>query len=302
MAMLMNNNSSSYYALSISNSVGNIFFLRNNGDLGIGTTDPKAKIHINGDSNSTAVMSSGARRYFKGISTSTTSDTSTWAFSDASLYATGDIIGSSWIVSLQSTTFSDRRMKENIVDVQDDQCLQKLRLLKPKQYTYKDTHKRGNAPVWGFIAQDVKSTLDYAVSTMEKEIPNIYKLATVSNDGKTLTFSENIVLQDDEPRVMLKTWKDSEVRAVIVSHTSNSITLEEQLEQHDITCDEFTNQIFVYGQIVSDFNHLDKDAIFTVAVSALQEVDRQQQLHKNKISTLEARMSILEQRLNNAGL
>jgi len=276
--------------------------VNSSGDLGIGTTDPKAKIHINGDSNSTAVMSSGARRYFKGISTSTTSDTSTWAFSDASLYATGDIIGSSWIVSLQSTTFSDRRMKENIVDVQDDQCLQKLRLLKPKQYTYKDTHKRGNAPVWGFIAQDVKSTLDYAVSTMEKEIPNIYKLATVSNDGKTLTFSENIVLQDDEPRVMLKTWKDSEVRAVIVSHTSNSITLEEQLEQHDITCDEFTNQIFVYGQIVSDFNHLDKDAIFTVAVSALQEVDRQQQLHKNKISTLEARMSILEQRLNNAGL
>jgi len=276
--------------------------VNSSGDLGIGTTDPKAKIHINGDSNSTAVMSSGARRYFKGISTSTTSDTSTWAFSDASLYATGDIIGSSWIVSLQSTTFSDRRMKENIVDVQDDQCLQKLRLLKPKQYTYKDTHKRGNAPVWGFIAQDVKSTLDYAVSTMEKEIPNIYKLATVSNDGKTLTFSENIVLQDDEPRVMLKTWKDSEVRAVIVSHTSNSITLEEQLEQHDITCDEFTNQIFVYGQIVSDFNHLDKDAIFTVAVSALQEVDRQVQLYKNKVSTLEGRMSILEQRLNNAGL
>jgi hypothetical protein len=301
-AMTMNNASASNYALSINNSVSNILYFQNNGVLGLGTTSPQAKIHINGDSNSTAVMSSGARRYFKGISTSTTSDTSTWAFSDASLYATGDIIGSSWIVSLQSTTFSDRRMKENIVDVQDDQCLQKLRLLKPKQYTYKDTHKRGNAPVWGFIAQDVKSTLDYAVSTMQKEIPNIYKLASVSNDGKTLTFTENIVLQDGHQRLMLKTWKDTEVRAVIASHTANTITLEEPLEQHDITCEEVTNEIFVYGQIVSDFNHLDKDAIFTVAVSALQEVDRQQQLHKNKISTLEARMSILEQRLNNAGL
>lgn len=293
-AMGMNNSSASNYALSINNSVANILQLKNNGVLGLGTTSPQAKIHINGFGGSTSSVTSGARRYFRST-TGLTSDTGTWAMTQASLYANGDIIGSSWIVSLQSTSFSDRRMKENIVDVDDDQCLQKLRLLKPKQYTYKDTKKRGTAPVWGFIAQEVKETLDYAVSTLEKELPNIYKLATVSNDGKTLTFTENIVLQDDEPRLMLKTWKDSEVRAVIASHTANTITLEEPLEQDDITCDEFTNEIFVYGQIVSDFHHLDKNAIFTVAVSALQEIDRQQQVIKTKLSQI-------EQRLNNAGL
>ena len=301
-AMTMNNASASNYALSINNSSANILYLQNNGALGVGTSSPEARIHINGNGGSTNSMTSGSRRYFRGTSSSTSTDTSTWAFSDASLYATGDIIGSSWFVALQSTTFSDRRMKDNIVDVNDDQCLQKLRLLKPKQYTYKDINKRGTEPVWGFIAQEVKETLDYAVSTMQKEIPNIYKLASVSNDGKTLTFTENIVLQDGHQRLMLKTWKDTEVRAVIASHTSNTISLQEPLEQHDITCDEFTNEIFVYGQIVSDFHHLDKNAIFTVAVSALQEIDRQQQLHKNKISTVEARMALLEQRLNNAGL
>jgi hypothetical protein len=202
-------------------------------------------------------------------------------------------------LSHSASTFSDRRIKDNIVDVEDDQCLQKLRLIKPKQYSYKDTIRRGTKPVWGFIAQEVKETLDYAVSTIQKEIPNIYKLASVSPDRKTLTFTQPIVFEDEHKRVILKTHQNKEVEVMVISHTPTSLTLQEPLEQEDISVE---NQVFVYGQIVSDFHHLNKDAIFTVAVSALQEVDRQQQLHKNKISTLEARMALLEQRLNNAGL
>jgi len=45
--------------------------------------------------------------------------------------------------------------------------------------------------------------------------------------------------------------------------------------------------LFVYGQEVDEFVYLKKDAIFTVAVSALQEVDR-------KVETLEARILALE--------
>jgi len=107
------------------------------------------------------------------------------------------------------------------------------------------------------------------------------------------------VFEDEYRRVILKTHHNKDVEVLVVSHTPTSLTLEEEIEQDDISVE---GQVFVYGQIVKDFHHLKKDAIFTVAVSALQEVDRVQQLHKNKISTLEARMSILEQRLNNAGL
>jgi hypothetical protein len=192
------------------------------------------------------------------------------------------------------------------VDVEDDQCLQKLRLIKPKQYTYKDTKDKGTEPVWGFIAQEVAETLDYAVDKMVKAIPNVYKLASVSNDGLVLTFDEPVNLEPTN-KLQLKTLV-SEEHDVIVSQvlSPTSIRLTEELteEHHTGTLGEesIVRKVFVYGQYVDDFHVLKKDAIFTVAVSALQEVDRQQQLHKNKISTLEGRMSILEQRLNNAGL
>ena len=45
---------------------------------------------------------------------------------------------------------------------------------------------------------------------------------------------------------------------------------------------------FVYGQEVDDFHVLQKEYIFTVATAALQEVDRQLQAEKVKVSTLES--------------
>ena len=296
-AMTMNNSLSSAYALSVNNSGGSIMYLQNNGYLGIGTSSPRAPLEII-SSNAGVVLSSGQRQYFD-YNSGPNKDTNTWTFNAVSIYARGDILSNGYILSHASTTFSDRRIKDNIVDVEDDQCLQTLRLIKPKQYTYRDIAKQGTQPVWGFIAQEVAETLPYAVSTIEKEIPNVYKRATVSPDRKTLIFAEPIVFEDEHRRVILKTHHNKDVEVLVVSHSPTSLTLEKEIEQDDISIE---NQVFVYGQIVKDFHHLKKDAIFTVAVSALQEVDRQQQLHKNKISTLEARMALLEQRLNNANL
>jgi uncharacterized protein YlxW (UPF0749 family) len=46
---------------------------------------------------------------------------------------------------------------------------------------------------------------------------------------------------------------------------------------------------------VKDFHTLNKDAIFTVAVAALQEVDRQLQQERQKVSNLETEFSTLQQ-------
>jgi hypothetical protein len=51
--------------------------------------------------------------------------------------------------------------------------------------------------------------------------------------------------------------------------------------------------IFVYGQEVDDFHILNKNAIFTVATAALQEVDRQLQAEKAKTATLESQVADL---------
>jgi hypothetical protein len=48
------------------------------------------------------------------------------------------------------------------------------------------------------------------------------------------------------------------------------------------------------GKEVNDFHGIDKDAIFTVATAALQEVDRQLQAEKTKTYELQQKVEILE--------
>ena len=59
------------------------------------------------------------------------------------------------------------------------------------------------------------------------------------------------------------------------------------------------SQLFIYGQRVNDFCYLKKESIWTVATSALQEVDRQLQAEKARNDALEARLLALEEKLSN---
>jgi hypothetical protein len=76
----------------------------------------------------------------------------------------------------------------------------------------------------------------------------------------------------------------------------HSIRVEEDLTDMTGAFDEETeevvsgNQIFVYGEEVDDFVFLKKEAIFTIATAALQEVDRQQQADKARIVELETQL------------
>ena len=57
-------------------------------------------------------------------------------------------------------------------------------------------------------------------------------------------------------------------------------------------------QLFVYGQEVDDFIFVKKEAIWTVATSALHEVDRQQQADKLRIAELETQLASVLARLD----
>ena len=57
---------------------------------------------------------------------------------------------------------SDRRIKTNIVDLNDISSLQKVLQIPARNYQYKDKLKRGFGNVTGFIAQEVKAALDTA--------------------------------------------------------------------------------------------------------------------------------------------
>jgi hypothetical protein len=332
-----------------------IFRADYDGNVGIGETNPLYPLHVTGSAGNMPVM-----KYF-------TKDTSGLANGEndaITIYAAGNIYASGLVAA------SDERIKKNIVDADDSECLETLRLLKPKKYQYKDEIGRGTEPVWGFIAQEVRETLPYATQLRQDVLPNIYELANVSQSNVITFVNFNTSNLESNATTLIKTkgidgenhdvhlvevidehtirveedlseWTGSvdETSNVITEITTTTLTPEEydaledksgyvanitgyqnanvvvSIEEYNALEDttgyeevvqDYTKttttypgtQLFVYGQEVDDFVFLKKDAIWTVATAALQEVDRQLQAEKAKVSTLETQLASVLARLD----
>ena len=228
------------------------------GNVGIGTESPSYLLHVVGTAN------------------------------DYSIFA------SNRVAATEFNSYSDSRIKTNIIDIDDSAALNILRQIQPKRYNYKDVVARGTQPVWGFIAQQVASVLDYSTKIIKDFIPNIYENANVT-DMNTLTLltkttSElavnqrvRVITSDDKP-------VETKITSIVDDHT---FTVEESMTG---------DKVFVFGVEVDDFHSLNKDAIFTVATAALQEVDRQLQAEKEKVARLEEANAAILARLAAAGL
>ena len=269
------------------------------GYLGIGVNPGDSfggALHVASRSGESVVSSS--RRYFR-YDNNTLQTAAGGA--RGSIYGRWDIISSAYFISTQGTVAaSDERIKKNIIDVNDSSALTTLRLLKPKRYQYRDTVERGTEPVWGFIAQEVRDTLPYATHIRTEFVPNVYQLADVS-DSNMITFSEfnTSELEDSKIlKVMSSTDEEHEVRITeIIDDTT--IRVNANLDGWTGSVDDegnvvHGNKIFVYGQKVDDFIFVKKDAIWTIATAALQEVDRQLQFERARNDALEARVTALE--------
>jgi hypothetical protein len=215
-----------------------------------------------------------------------------WAYNEnISIRVVGAYVGRNY------WAFSDKRIKNNIVDISDNESLDILRLLRPKKYEYIDKLENTNLPVYGFIAQEVAEVLNYSSSTIKKYIPNVYQIAEISNNN--IIFNNDILLEKDISGNIFKNLKifdynNQEYILNITKYENNIITIS---ENNDIISD-YSNNIFVYGQEVNDFHTLNKDSIWTIATAALQEVDRQLQDEKEKnqiqYNDLLARIEALE--------
>jgi len=270
--------------------------MTHNGFVGFGVT-PGYPLHV---TNASGAVSSTYRKFDK--DTGAISASTTAAIAAVGIYSASSILtGDSFIAN------SDRRIKTNIVDVEDDRALQDLRRLKPKTYTYKDIIHRGTEPVYGFIAQEVKDVLNYTVSTHTDAIPNIYELATFTADTLTLDFNTSELSRDASgalfTKLKIKSREDKDefvnILEVIDEHT---LRLDKDLTEWGGALDASGqvvpgDKIFVYGQEVNDFHNLNKDAIWTVATAALQEVDRQLQAEKQKTSALQSAFDALLERV-----
>ena len=253
---------------------------RSSGQVNIGgSTFTRAKLEINGSYNSFLTYRYYAYGSYSGMASGTNS---------YSIYA------SQRIACAEFNAYSDRRIKKNITDINDSSALDKIRLLEPKIYNYIDEKDRGTSNVYGFIAQEVANVLPYAVTISEGDIPNILTNSNVSvtSDSNVLelrldTTVEGLTLSNTSI-INIITDKDKDLKCNVLSFSeSNVITIE--------NTDEFSNvtNAFIKGEQISDFHHLNKDAIWAVSTAALQEVDRQLQAEKTKVSTLETQVANL---------
>jgi hypothetical protein len=268
------------------NGTNNVLVLTAGGGVGVGTNVlNKAKFHVNGSVNSD-VGGYGYLNQYGAVNVGG----GTWPYS---IYATDRI------AAAEFNAFSDSRIKENVQDVDDLSALNTLRLIQPKKYNYIDKITRGETPVWGFIAQQVGSVLDYSTGRITDYIPSVYDVAYVTNTENVTTIKLKIkttsglvstststgpvkikLFTDDKNTVFIATLKD------IIDETT--FTINESLNQ--------TSKVFVYGIEISDFHTLNKDAIFTINVAATQELDREVQIVNQKYSDLEQKYNDLDQK------
>ena len=150
----------------------------------------------------------------------------------------------------------------------------------------------------GFIAQEVAEVLPDAVSITNAVIPNIQIEASVKKiDEKKFEFTlkEPYVVTVGS-KLELKGPKIGHKEVEVISVTDDT-TFTGTVEDFDI--EKVGDRVIVYGEYVDDFHNIDKNAIFTVATAALQEVDRRQVAHDERIAALETRNAELEASLQN---
>jgi hypothetical protein len=186
---------------------------------------------------------------------------------------------------------SDRRIKRDIIEINDETALNMLLLIQPTTYYYRDeSRNNGNGKVYGFIAQQIKEVIPEAVSITSDIIANIYKTCLVYNKRKIYHSIPLDVAIDTEVRILDREGGDGK------RYKIKEIYDEYFIVDADIESDE----AFVFGYCVNDLHGLNKSYIYTLNVCATQELHRRIEaqrvllkLQDDRIKGLETKIAML---------
>jgi len=271
-----------------------------NNRVGIGIDNPEAPLHV-WTNNGVSVPGS---TYLRGSDAYMVRYNQYNNVPGISIIAQNDILirgNYLWVVS-------DKRIKKNIRDINGATALSQIRQIQPKIYNNIDITK-GRGDVYGFIAQDIEDIITNASSKIPDYIPNFYckgDIVTIDQTNHIYEITSENELKyekvldasgNETTNYKIRVYDDTNKPYICeLLHRIDAKTIRVKCDKEYIfsTVEEYKNKVFIYGQEVHDFHNLDKNAIFTVATAALQEVDRQQQADKARIAELETTVASLE--------
>jgi len=252
----------------------NVLCLSPDGFVGIGVSAPWIRLTVGGGGSSSGSLTRFFGNTQNGVGVG-------GSLNDTVIFASGSIHSTNWFGSS-----SDIRIKKDIQDLDDTEMLNKVLLLKPVKYAYLDKEKNDEL-VYGFIAQDVKEVMgEEGVKLMREFIYDINEYAVV-NDG-IITF--NGVL---EVGLFYKIFhkEKAEYLVIKIDEKTSDNTYTATLESGEVI---ENSDIFIVGKRVDDFHSLNKNAIFTMGIGAIQELHRTIQRQQTVIDSLIARLEALE--------
>ena len=190
---------------------------------------------------------------------------------------------------------SDKRIKTDISLVDDDKALQQVNALESKEYHYIDPDRRRETKTIGFIAQEVKEVIPNAISLINDYVPD--ELRVILEPQWETDGSNNYLIVDDLDFSGNNTGK---CRFYISNDISgNNETKEEVACEKDESGNylnkfkfkESAKYVFLHGKEVTDFHSIDKNQIFALHHSAIQELDRK---HIRDVNALQVETTALQ--------
>jgi len=165
---------------------------------------------------------------------------------------------------------SDRRIKENIVDVEG--AREKMRQISAKNYSYVDKRKWNGTTV-GFIAQEVAQVMPEAVKIEKGFVPNLLKRVTC-------TYSRNVTLQMTCAELLT-----GRVRLFVTDENGESL-LDVEVNDGVAVVDKTYTSVYAFGYEVDDFHTLEKSKLFALNFAATKELDEEVQRLSRKMDQL----------------
>jgi len=186
--------------------------------------------------------------------------------------------------SLQAANFptqSDQRIKTNIESLNTADALAIIERINPVHFTY-NTEQGTESQIPGFISQQMHDILPNAVHKGVGYIPNIdkdvsvVKIATDHDGLNTYHVDLSSVAADLQLPTYISIRFDNTVRHLRIDNLVFQVASRAEFDT-----------IYIYGTQVTDFNYLSYDHIYTLNVSATQELAKQIALLNSRLMALE---------------